>query len=338
MSPQSSAARRLEQVQGQLPPVPTDDVQTTPFPNLPVGAQYLHLNNAAKRNALSVAVLEDLRDQLHAYNRSPLDGQVRFLPPFEPDILAHLEMAFYDLNSEAGKKYGWLVHTEQWNQHRSNLPRVLVLRSDGPVFCSGHDLNEIRNMSHAEAKDLFALCAEVMSLIRRCPVPVIGAIQGLATAAGAQLALTTDFAIAHASTQFRLPGSSMGFPCMSPVTAVSRKVGNAFGYEMFALSKAYRADELPGKPLRVLDDNAPLDEAIGEIVANYTQRTAAQPQAYGKWAYWTQAGMQGRGSTADGYEDAAVWAGNAMALFAQTGDAKEGIGAFLEKRQASWLT
>ncbi|EXJ58170.1 hypothetical protein A1O7_05595 [Cladophialophora yegresii CBS 114405] len=340
MSPPTSAARRLEQVQGQIGRASTTDDRTTPFPELPFGARYLHLNNATKRNALSVAVLQDLRDQLYAYNTSPVDGQARFLPPFEPGLLAELEKAFYHPDSEAGRTYGWLVHAKQWNQHRSNLPRVIVLRSAGPVFCSGHDLTEIRAMSHAQAKHLFDLCAEVMSLIRRCPVPVIGAMQGLATAAGAQLALTTDLPVAHASTPFRLPGSGMGFPCISPVTAVSRKVGNAFGYEMFALAQPHRADELPGRPLRVLDDNAPLDLAVGEMVAYYTQRTAAQPQALGKWAYWTQVGMHAKTSTstADGYEEAAAWAGSAMALLAQTSDAKEGIGAFLDKRKPSWYT
>ncbi|ETI22856.1 hypothetical protein G647_06933 [Cladophialophora carrionii CBS 160.54] len=338
MSPPSSAARRLEQVQGQIGRTSIDGNETTPFPDLPSGARYLHLNNAAKRNALSVAVLQDLRDQLSAYNTSPVDGRARFLPPFEPSILAELEKAFYHPSSEAGRTYGWLVHAEQWKRHRSNLPRVIVMRGDGPVFCSGHDLHEIRHVSYAQAKDLFDLCAEVMSLIRRCPVPVIGAIQGLATAAGAQLALTTDLPVAHASTPFRLPGSGMGFPCISPVTAVSRKVGNAFAYEMFALAKPYRADELPGRLLRVLDDDAPLDQAVDEMVACYTQQTAAQPQAFGKWAYWTQAGMHAKTSTADGYEDAAAWAGSAMALLAQTSDAKEGIGAFLEKRKPSWYT
>jgi hypothetical protein len=238
-------------VQGQLSRTSANDSPTTPFPDLAAGARYLHLNNAGKRNALSVAVLRNLRDQLHAYNRSPVDGQARYLPPFEPGLLAELEKAFSHSDSEAGRAYGWLVDANEWRRHRSGLPRVIVLRSAGPVFCSGHDLNEIHRMSHAEAKALFDLCAEVMSLIRRCPVPVVGAIQGLATAAGAQLALTTDLPVAHASTPFRLPGSSMGFPCISPVTAVSRNVGNAFAYEMFTLSKTYRADELPGRPLQV---------------------------------------------------------------------------------------
>lgn len=338
MSYNDSAVRRLEQVQGQLAPGEEQDVQKIPFPKLPAGAQYLFLDNVKKRNALSFSVLRDLRDQLHSCNRSPVDNQVRLLPPFNPEILGELEMAFQKTNPDAVKQYGWLVDSTQWKQHRSGLPRVLVLRTDGPVFCSGHDLNEVHNMSYQEVKDLFALCAEVMSLIRRCPVPVVGVVQGLATAAGAQLALTTDLPIAHAPTQFRLPGSVMALPCISPSTAVSRKVGNAFTYRMLALTESHRADELPGRPLQIVDDKTPLDDVVADLVSYYTQQTAGQPQALGKWAYWTQTGSNGRTSTADGYEDATVWAGKAMALFAQTDDAKEGIQAFLERRKPYWRT
>ena len=337
---ETTSKRRLRQVQRQLlrrPDDPNDtDKPKTPFPELPAGAAYLHMDNAAKRNALSVAVLTDLRDQLRRYNTSPVDGQVRMLPPFRPDVLDDLETAFNDKGSKAAGEYGWLVNSEEWNRHRAGLPRMIVLRSEGPVFCSGHDLNEVRNLSHSECKELFALCAELMSLIRTCPVPVIGVVQGLATAAGAQLAMTTDLPIAHASTQFRLPGSAMGFPCISPSTALSRKLGNAFAYGMFALTEAHRADELPGRPLQVLDDDASLDDAVADLVTYYTLRTAGQPQAFGKWAYWTQVGLNSSGG--DGYEDAVVWTGRVMALCAQTDDAKEGIDAFLEKRKPGWYT
>src|ERR1700761_9101508 len=110
MAPTTSATRRLEQVQGQLARTSTNNPPTTPFPALPAGARYLHLNNAAKRNALSYATLLDLRDQLHPYNRSPVDGQARFPPPFEPGIIAELEQAFSNADSEAGRAHGWLVH------------------------------------------------------------------------------------------------------------------------------------------------------------------------------------------------------------------------------------
>ncbi|KAL2432871.1 hypothetical protein ABEF95_004921 [Exophiala dermatitidis] len=304
--------------------------------SLPPRAGYLALKNGKRRNALSLAVLRDLRDQLHAYNRSPVDGKVRFLPPFKPELLGQLEIASRDPTSEAGQEYGWLLHSSQWLRHREGLPNVIVLRSEGPVFCSGHDLGELKTLSHDEVKETFALCAEVMSLIRRSPVPVIGAIQGLATAAGAQLALTTDLPVAAAATQFRLPGATMGLPCTSPSTAVSRRLGHAFTYRMLALAEPVRADQLPGGAVQVVADQAALEERLAQMVSQLAERTAPQPTALGKWAYWTQLGLNGRESGGDGYEDAVAWTGRVMALHARADDAREGISAFFEKRTPKW--
>jgi enoyl-CoA hydratase/carnithine racemase len=279
-----------------------------------------------------------LRDQLHAYNKSPLDGGLRILPPFKPEILEELEQAVRDNKSEAAGKYGWLLDSAQWQAHRAGLPNVIVLRSEGPVFSSGHDLGEIRTLSHDEVKETFALCAEVMSLIRRSPAPVVGVIQGLATAAGAQLALTTDLPVACASTQFRLPGASIGLPCTSPSTAVSRRLGPAFTYRMLALAEPVRADQLPGGAVDVVSDEAALEERIAQIVSQLAEKTAAQPQALGKWAYWTQYGLKGKDSGGDGYEEAVEWTGRIMALHARSDDAREGMNAFFEKREPQWKT
>ncbi|EXJ87235.1 hypothetical protein A1O3_04194 [Capronia epimyces CBS 606.96] len=311
------------------------------WPSLPARAGYLALKNSSRRNALSLAVLKDLRDQLHAHNRSPVDGRLRFLPSFKPQVLAQLETAADDVTSDAGKEYGWLLHSSEWSKHRRGLPNVIVLRSEGPVFSSGHDLGKLRTMGHDEVKQTFALCAEVMSLIRRSPAPVIGVIQGLATAAGAQLAFTTDLPVACASTQFRLPGASIGLPCTSPSTAVSRKLGNAFTYKMLALAEPVRADQLPGGAVEVVADEAALERRVVDMVSKLSEKTAGQPQALGKWGYWTQLSLNGGeagGAGGDGYEDAVAWAGRLMALHARSDDAREGIGAFFEKRAPEWKT
>lgn len=202
------------------------------WPKLPAKAAYLALRNPKRRNALSLAVLRDLKAQLESFNTSPSDGKVRILPPFRPDILNELEKASADGTSTAGQYYDWLISGQAWRKHREGLPNVIVLRSEGPVFSAGHDLSELRQLSREDVKLTFSLCAEVMSMIRRSPVPVVGAIHGLATAAGCQLALTTDLPVAKAETQFRLPGSSLGLPCTSPSTAVSRRLGNTFTYQM----------------------------------------------------------------------------------------------------------
>ncbi|KEF56900.1 uncharacterized protein A1O9_07090 [Exophiala aquamarina CBS 119918] len=335
-----TASQRLKQIQGFLSQDPDKKPEEIMWPVLPARAGYLALKNGRRRNALSLAILRDLRDQLHKHNRSPVDGKIRILPPFKPEILCDLERAIKDDKSEAKETYGWLLDSQQWQEHRQGLPSVIVLRSEGPVFSSGHDLGELRTLSHDEVKETFALCAEVMSLIRRSPAPVVGVIQGLATAAGAQLALTTDLPIACASTQFRLPGATMGLPCTSPSTAVSRKLGSAFTYRMLALAESHRADQLPPGAVEIVENEGALDKRVAEIVSQLSERTAGQPQALGKWAYWTQLGYNGTGSGAggDGYEDAVAWSGRVMALHAKSDDAREGMKAFFEKRPPEWKT
>ena len=307
------------------------------WPKLPAKAAYLALNNAHRRNALCLAVLRDLRKQLLDYNTSPVDGKLRILPPFKPEILERLELA-NDGDQEAGREYGWLLDASRWQEERAGLPNVLVLRSDGPVFCAGHDLGELRQLSHDEVKETFAICAEVMSLIRRSPAPVIGVIQGLATAAGCQLALSTDIPIAAAATQFRLPGASLGLPCTSPSTSVARKLGNAFTYRMLALAEPVRADQLPGGAVEVVNGQDDLESRVDKVITQLATKTAGQPQALGKWAYWTQVGLKGRDAGGDGYEEAVAWTGRVMALHARAADAKEGMNSFFEKRQPEWKT
>ena len=118
---------------------------------------------------------------------------------------------------------------------------------------------------------------------------------------------------------------------------------------MLAMAEAVRADQLSGAvdvvsepkldaPLEV--HQAALEARISQVVEQLTSKTAGQPAALGKWAFWTHVGLQGEGteSGGDGYEDAVHWTGRVMALHARAEDAKEGINAFFEKRKAEWKT
>jgi len=305
------------------------------FPTLSKRAAYLTIDNAKRRNALSLSVLRNLKEQLHQYNRGP-DGKLYILPPFKPSIVEELEVTS---KSNSQNKYSWLLSAKEWLSARQNLPNVLVLRTEGPVFSSGHDLAELRKLSHEEVKETFALCAEVMTLIRRSPAPVVAVIQGLATAAGAQLAFTTDFPIALDTTKFQLPGASIGLPCTSPSTAVARRLGSAFTYRMLAMAEPIEARNLPNGAIEVVENDAKLEERVAHIVNRLAEQTAGQPQAFGKWAYWTHMSFNGASENgADGYEDAVAWAGRIMALHAESDDAQEGIASFFGKRQPHWKT
>jgi len=72
--------------------------------------------------------------------------------------------------------------------------RAVVLRAEGPVFSAGHNVKEMVRGRTAPARDegdyfrhCFGLCSRVMQTIRRLRAPVIAQVDGLATAAGAQV-------------------------------------------------------------------------------------------------------------------------------------------------------
>ncbi|KAF5597636.1 enoyl hydratase domain protein [Fusarium subglutinans] len=311
-----------------------------PFPKLPPRAAYIKLSNPTKRNALSIPVLRDLKSQLDSALSLRPTQRKGLLPKFSHHLLQGLEEASKDPTSKQWKRWDWLVSASEWKKQRAGAPDVLVLRSEGPVFSSGHDLQELSKMSRDDVKTLFELCSEVMTTIRRSPVPIVCPIQGLATAAGFQLAMSTDFPIALPDTQFALPGAKIGLPCTSPSTAVSRRFPAATTYRLLATAEPIKASDYPDviDVVRVPPGEDP-EEAFEKRVAAVVERLLSmspQQQAVGKWAYWSQFGF-GK-AKGDGYEQASQWAGRVMALHARSEDAKEGIAAFLEKREPVWIS
>lgn len=301
-----------------------------PLPQLPAKAAYLAINNAAKRNALSLATLRSLHAQLTGALSA--NGSLHVLPPFRPELLNAFEAN--------EPQYEWLTNDAAYRE--ANLPSVLVLRSEGPVFSSGHDLKEMATISHDEVKETFSLCADVMRLIRSSPVPVVCGVQGLATAAGLQLALTADYVIAGASTPLKLPGATIGLPCASPATAVARRLGNAATFRMLLTADTLHAGDFrnaidvvdppqeavgSGLPDVVAEAEAAAFEARVKAVVERIASFPGQPTALGKWAFWTQVGLRGDAEGeggGDGYAEAVGWAGRIMAFLARRADAREG--------------
>ena len=110
--------------------------------------------------------------------------------------------------------------------------KVVVLKSDGPVFSSGHDLREMVGSDEESYTCIFAECTEVMEAIRLLPQPVIAQVQGLATAAGCQLVATCDLAVASEDAGFCTPGVQIGLFCSTPAVALSRAVSPRHAMEM----------------------------------------------------------------------------------------------------------
>jgi enoyl-CoA hydratase/carnithine racemase len=100
--------------------------------------------------------------------------------------------------------------------------RAIVIAANGPVFSAGHDMREMLDHDADAMKTLLGLCATFMRKLQTVPLPVVAAVQGVATAAGCQLVASADLAVAADTARFATPGGSGGWFCTTPMVAVQR--------------------------------------------------------------------------------------------------------------------
>jgi enoyl-CoA hydratase/carnithine racemase len=209
--------------------------------------------------------------------------------------------------------------------------RVVVIASNGAVFCSGHDLNEMIGCSEEAYRELFTLCSKVMMQIRRMPQPVIARVQGVATAAGCQLVASCDLVVAAEHATFATPGVKIGLFCTTPMVPLVRSIPAKPALEMLLTGEpipASRAFEL-GLVNRVVPaaDASQLDQAVKYYV-DMIRSFSPSIIRLGKAAFYDQKNL----AEATAYDRATeIMVANAMLQ-----DAQNGMQAFLQKRKPMW--
>ncbi len=212
--------------------------------------------------------------------------------------------------------------------------RAVVLAANGPAFCAGHDLKEV-TARRADAdggrgytRQLMQDCSALMQAIVQLPQPVIAAVEGVATAAGCQLVATCDLAVASTAAKFSTPGVHIGLFCSTPMVALTRNVARKHAMEMLLTGEMVPAEQALGIGLinRVVDAGKAREEAI-----RLARKIAAKSSTIvklGKQAFYRQVDM----NIAEAY----AYASEVMVENMMARDAEEGIGAFIDKREAKW--
>jgi enoyl-CoA hydratase/carnithine racemase len=207
--------------------------------------------------------------------------------------------------------------------------RVLVLAARGRAFSAGHDLREMRSQTdEARLRALFEACGRMMQRLLQIPQPVVARVQGLATAAGCQLVATCDLAVAAASARFATSGINLGLFCSTPAVAVSRAVPRKQAFELLFTGDFVDAETAREMGLvnRVVEDEE-LDWELDRITSKLKQKSPVALRL-GKELFYRQLGL--------GLPEAYAAAAAAMARNMMAEDAREGIDAFLEKRDPVW--
>jgi enoyl-CoA hydratase/carnithine racemase len=206
--------------------------------------------------------------------------------------------------------------------------RVVLLRSAGNVFSSGHDLSEMVGRNINEYRKVFDICTELMTRIQSIPQPVIAEVQGVATAAGCQLVATCDLAVASDRAAFATPGVKIGLFCTTPMVALSRAVGRKRALQMLLTGEMIDAPTAADWGLiNLVVPAADLVEKSRELALRIVEASALTV-ALGKQAFYAQVDLD--------QPKAYAYAKEVMSMNSLAVDAQEGISAFLEKRRACW--
>jgi enoyl-CoA hydratase/carnithine racemase len=212
--------------------------------------------------------------------------------------------------------------------------RAVVVAANGPAFCAGHDLKELTarrsdaDGGRAYFKHIMTGCSDMMQQIVTLPQPVIACVQGVATAAGCQLVASCDLAVASSAARFATPGVDIGLFCSTPMVALSRNVSRKHAMEMLLTGDMIPAEDAYRMGL------------VNRVVPAGEERKRALEFAHriaGKSAHTVKIGKEGFYRQAEmGLADAYRYVAQVMVENLMARDAKEGLAAFIEKREPKW--
>lgn len=212
--------------------------------------------------------------------------------------------------------------------------RAVVLGGHGKAFCAGADLSWMRAMAdytweqnHADAARL----AEMLWTVWTCPVPVVGRIHGDCYAGGVGLAAVCDVLVAAEGVHFCLSEAKLGLLPATIGPYVVKALGEQASRRYFVTAERFAATQAQalGFVHEVVAADA-LDAKVAEIVAALVANGPAAVRACKRLVQDLadrEIGLALRDDTA-----------RRIADIRASAEGREGVQAFLSKREPAWKT
>jgi 2-(1,2-epoxy-1,2-dihydrophenyl)acetyl-CoA isomerase len=209
--------------------------------------------------------------------------------------------------------------------------RAIVLTGNGKAFCAGQDLKEVTDpeLNPGFKKILEEHYNPIITRIRSIKKPIIGAINGVAAGAGANIALSCDIVVAHEKVNFIQAFSLIG---LVPDSAGTFFLPRLIGFQK-ALALAMLGDKISAEEaerLGMIYKMIPLEDFEEEVhklalkMANMpTKALGMIKELYNK-------------SMSNTLEDQLALESKLQIQAAQTNDYAEGVAAFIEKRKPNF--
>ena len=225
------------------------------------------------------------------------------------------------------------LHQAFCDLHMQKSVRAVVLCGAGPAFCAGMDLNEMSQTANMpSARELWEQDArvylELVETMLRFPKPIIAAVAGAALAGGAGLVLASDIVVASNDARFGLPEPKRGIVAGMVAALLYFRVGGSRA--AYLLLTASHVDAKQACDMGLFHELVDSDQL--SIRANELAETCARcaPEALALTKRMLN-------ETIGDPLITQLSAGAAVSSTARTtAAAKEGLAAFLEKREPDW--
>lgn len=232
------------------------------------------------------------------------------LNALDPQVVEEIGQALLELESEG--------------------PRAIIVTGAGEKsFVAGADIAAMSSMEPMEAKRFAEIGHAAMALLDRSPVPTIAAVNGFALGGGCEIAIACDIRIAAENALFGFPEVGLGIlPGMGGTQRLPRLVGPAIAKELIFSGRRIKAEE--ARMIGLVNHVVPQGEAL-----NSAKELAAEIASNGPVAVRLAKAAANRALDVDlisGLE----YEADQFALLFSTDDAKEGMGAFVEKRKPNF--
>lgn len=205
---------------------------------------------------------------------------------------------------------------------------AIVITGNERSFAAGADISEMKDKNFKDAY-LEDFVTSEWEQVTRCTKPVIAAVAGFALGGGCELAMMCDFIIAGDNAQFGQPEIHLGIiPGAGGTQRLTRFVGKSKAMDMCLTGRRMDAEEAERSGL--VSRVVPVDDLVDTAV-EIAQNIASGSRIAAKMVTET-VDRAYESSLAEGV----LFERRAFHSMFSTGDQKEGMTAFLEKRRPNW--
>ncbi|WP_269477561.1 enoyl-CoA hydratase-related protein [Hominibacterium faecale] len=245
-------------------------------------------------------------------------GQIGFLTINKPDVLNALDAQVLEEIDQAVSL-----------AEKSEEIKAMIITGEGRAFAAGADIGTQSVLDLEGGRNWGRNGSAVFRKLELLAIPTIAAVNGFALGGGCELAMACDMILASSKAKFGQPEVSLGItPGFSGTQRLPRLVGKAKAMELILSGDMIKAEEALkiGLVNQVVEPEELLDAAVS--LAKRIIKNGPLAVKYAKAAI-------NRGTEMD--LDSAISLENELfAMCFATEDQKEGMQAFLEKRDAAF--